>query len=91
MSTTVYLELSHVKLLLPIVKDKKVLAKAFVDILHKHGMVWHFEDDVFDVIWGNKVEQPSKDCLKLMNELRNELYKYADLCGIWVDGYGGSN
>lgn len=87
MYTTLHLELSSIKLLLPIVKDKKILAKAYVDVLHKHDMVFHFKNDVYNIIWNGKTEQPPKELLKLMDELRNELYKHADLCGIWCDNY----
>lgn len=85
------MSLGRIKLMLPITEDKQVLAKAYVDLLHKHDMVFHFEDDVHDIVWSGRQVQPSKECLELMDELRNELYKHADLCGIWVDNYGGDN
>lgn len=50
-------------------------AEAFIAILHANSMMFHFEDDVFDIIWGELAELPNNEELVLLDQRRNELYE----------------
>jgi len=53
-------------------------AKAFVDMLHRNGLMFHFEDDVFDIIWGGEITNgpvPNVVDLMRLDKRRNELYQ----------------
>lgn len=51
-------------------------AKAFVQFLQDEGLMFHFEDDVHDIIWGGSSEAPTHEELVQMDLRRDELYGF---------------
>ena len=49
--------------------------EAFIALLQANGLMFHFEDDVHDIIWGETGEAPSFTELCAMDARRNELYE----------------
>lgn len=49
--------------------------EVFIAMLIAHNWLFHFEDDVFDIIWGDAPNAPSDNQLVQMDERRNELYE----------------
>lgn len=52
--------------------SKKEFQENYIDILCKWNAIYHFDDDVTDVIWRNIT--PDKEELELIQELTAKLY-----------------
>lgn len=50
-------------------------AKAFVDMLHRNDLMFHFEDSLFDIIWDENKHSPNVVDLLRLDKRRNELYQ----------------
>jgi len=48
--------------------------EAFIALLLANKLLFHFEDDVHDIIWGETDEAPTYVELCAMDKRRNELY-----------------
>lgn len=49
--------------------------EAFIALLHANSLMFHFEDDVHDIIWGELAEAPTYSQLCLLDQRRDELYE----------------
>lgn len=54
--------------------ETKKQAENFIRALQVHGLSFHFDDDVHDIIWG--VEPPTYSELCAMDQRRKELYNF---------------
>lgn len=47
----------------------------FIALLHANSLMFHFEDDVWDIIWGELANAPSDVEIAALDSRRNELYE----------------
>lgn len=48
------------------------LRKAYIEVLNKHNMVYHFDDSVDEVVWATA--KPSEEELKAVQAISDALY-----------------
>jgi len=49
--------------------------EAFIALLHANSLMFHFEDDVWDILWGEAADAPTDVEIAALDLRRNELYE----------------